>query len=466
MKLKVLLISLLLLAPLAPSISATPPKAGEICRKAGVAKNYNGKKYTCVKSGKKLVWNKGVIMKSPAPELTPIPIPTTSPTTSQSPSPAPTNIVNPNPIPTASLSPMPSLTPTAPLTSYERFKETSSKALKNFDIWRLNPAPGKPESKIEYWFGSSVPLEIVSESKRKLDNAVSQWERFHKVTRSKIFLDLALPDQIVEKCRVMAPRSAYFTLDWCKNFTENNLKSYFNSAAAFESEGGWRPILAPKLSPAASVTHSFVLLEPIVFYTDAFFATIEHEWFHQIQYDLTGNHYIREYPVWFVEGSASYLGLLSATMDDPNYFVQARAQNFLRYSLHNDRMSKSDFLSWIAKYTVPRLSYTDNTDNWDGSAYTYGAIAAEWLVGKIGFKGLVEMLRDVEDLGWKRSFEKHLGKPQEAYFEEIATYIYTEYEIVQANRSWLFLPNCKSRVNGGTFEAKKGVCFSMDGRVP
>jgi hypothetical protein len=129
-------------------------------------------------------------------------------------------------------------------------------------------------------------------------------------------------------------------------------------------------------------------------------------------------------------------------------------------------MSKSDFLSWIAKYTVPRLSYTDNTDNWDGSAYTYGAIAAEWLVGKIGFKGLVEMLRDVEDLGWKRSFEKHLGKPQEAYFEEIATYIYTEYEIVQENRSWLFLPNCKSRVNGGTFEAKKGVCFSMDGRVP
>jgi hypothetical protein len=76
------------------------------------------------------------------------------------------------------------------------------------------------------------------------------------------------------------------------------------------------------------------------------------------------------------------------------------------------------------------------------------------------------MLRDVEDLGWKRSFEKHLGKPQEAYFEEIATYIYTEYEIVQENRSWLFLPNCKSRVNGGTFEAKKGVCFSMDGRVP
>ena len=68
MKLRVLLISLLLLAPLAPSISATPPKAGAICGRAGITKNYNGKKFTCIKSGKKLVWNKGVqISANPKP---------------------------------------------------------------------------------------------------------------------------------------------------------------------------------------------------------------------------------------------------------------------------------------------------------------------------------------------------------------------------------------------------------------
>lgn len=85
MKLRVLLISLLLLAPLAPSISATPPKAGAICNKAGVTKNSKGKKYTCIKSGKKLVWNKGVAIKTP----TPTPTPTSTPSVNQTPSPSP-----------------------------------------------------------------------------------------------------------------------------------------------------------------------------------------------------------------------------------------------------------------------------------------------------------------------------------------------------------------------------------------
>ena len=70
MKLRVILIALLLLAPLTPSMSATPPKAGAICSKAGLTKNYNGKKYTCIKSGKKLVWSKGTqIAAIPKPSV-------------------------------------------------------------------------------------------------------------------------------------------------------------------------------------------------------------------------------------------------------------------------------------------------------------------------------------------------------------------------------------------------------------
>ena len=75
MKLRVLLFAFLLSAPLTPSISATPPKAGAICSKAGITKNYNGKKYTCVKSAKKLVWNNGVAIKAPNPAPTSTPTP-------------------------------------------------------------------------------------------------------------------------------------------------------------------------------------------------------------------------------------------------------------------------------------------------------------------------------------------------------------------------------------------------------
>ena len=41
-----------------PAQAAT--KAGDSCKKAGITSISNGKKYTCVKTGKKLLWNKGV----------------------------------------------------------------------------------------------------------------------------------------------------------------------------------------------------------------------------------------------------------------------------------------------------------------------------------------------------------------------------------------------------------------------
>ena len=39
--------------------SATFPKAGLSCSKKGMTQNYNGKRFTCVKNGNKLVWNSG-----------------------------------------------------------------------------------------------------------------------------------------------------------------------------------------------------------------------------------------------------------------------------------------------------------------------------------------------------------------------------------------------------------------------
>ena len=56
---------------------------GAKCSKAGTTSVYNGKKYTCIKSGMKLVWNKGVAIAKPAPVTSPSPIPTPSPTPTQ-----------------------------------------------------------------------------------------------------------------------------------------------------------------------------------------------------------------------------------------------------------------------------------------------------------------------------------------------------------------------------------------------
>ena len=53
-------------------------KAGAACTKAGSNSTVAGFKYTCVKSGKKLVWNKGVKVVAPKPSITPTQSPSAS----------------------------------------------------------------------------------------------------------------------------------------------------------------------------------------------------------------------------------------------------------------------------------------------------------------------------------------------------------------------------------------------------
>lgn len=58
-----------LLTPLSPATAAA--KSGAVCKKAGIKSVVSGKTFTCIKSGKKLAWNKGVNAKVVVPARTP-----------------------------------------------------------------------------------------------------------------------------------------------------------------------------------------------------------------------------------------------------------------------------------------------------------------------------------------------------------------------------------------------------------
>ncbi len=102
-----------------PAFSAVKP--GATCKKAGQKTISKGKTYTCVKSGKKLVWNKGVAIKTPAP------IPNSSPTAAPTPAPSPTPTPTPSPTPTPEPTPTPSPTKLEiPLTDLSKFQSMSN----------------------------------------------------------------------------------------------------------------------------------------------------------------------------------------------------------------------------------------------------------------------------------------------------------------------------------------------------
>jgi M6 family metalloprotease-like protein len=75
-----LAVAVVLLLALVTPLQAATPKAGAKCTKAGATVTAAGKKFTCVKSGTKLVWNKGVAVKAaPKPQVVPAVPPTVTP---------------------------------------------------------------------------------------------------------------------------------------------------------------------------------------------------------------------------------------------------------------------------------------------------------------------------------------------------------------------------------------------------
>ena len=101
---KTALVAILISALLMPvSAQGATAKAGAKCTKLKSTQVVKGKKFTCIKSGNKLVWNKGVkvpVKPTPKPTSTPTVKPTSTPTPAASPTVEPTSTPTPTPTPT------------------------------------------------------------------------------------------------------------------------------------------------------------------------------------------------------------------------------------------------------------------------------------------------------------------------------------------------------------------------------
>jgi len=152
-----------------PALGAV--KVGASCIKAGLTSTVSGKKYKCVKTGKKLVWDAGIVISNPATK----------------PSSKPNSSINSTPLAPSTQSPSPSSTPEKILTPtnfsdlYENRKGIASAVWTKLNS-KLNSTVQLPP--VEIYRGPTTPIYVQDPS-----------EYFKYV--AQLFSGVSLPKKII-----------------------------------------------------------------------------------------------------------------------------------------------------------------------------------------------------------------------------------------------------------------------------
>ena len=177
----VLIAAVLVISPLSAFAAV---KAGDSCKKVGATATASGKKFTCIKSGKKLVWNKGVAVAKPKPVQTPAPLPT--PTPEPTPSPTPTVYVPPAPIATPIPAPIVEKAPTGFADLVENYRGIPD------TVWneaqKLSTA-GNVKSSFTITLGPNTKIQAgLGDPEELLIRASKLWSNYNQSSQTKVFL--------------------------------------------------------------------------------------------------------------------------------------------------------------------------------------------------------------------------------------------------------------------------------------
>lgn len=344
-----------------PAEASTIPKPGSKCSSQGLSKEYKGKSYTCIKSGKKLIWNKGIPIK-----VTPkLPIPSPSPT-------FPT-------VPKASFIPWSQQFPVETM---------SEKAFKSFLDWSLEQS--QSPRKHQLITQESLKGFKVLEDLQKMDEFTAGI--FSQFFKSKSVTVLASEEQWLVSQIISSGGNLRNSQGRCN-------ERYDNFAICMNRDSHFGIVV---LSDCSILNHR----------NSCGVSVLPHEYFHLVQLNLANNiegahwNYGDEYakytfPHWLVEGSANFVA---------SAITSIRLNG--TYSEFRER-SLSNFPSGPHMANA-LIDYEIRTPNqaWDDGLYSYniGHIATEYLVASVGFKSFLQIWEDFAvTKNFYISFEKVTG---------------------------------------------------------
>ena len=180
----IVLTPLLISSYLIHGAAAASPAAGSKCSKVGQTAISAGKTFTCVKTGRLLVWNKGVALKKPS--VTPMPQSSPSPISSPAPTPVVSSSPTPTPTPTPQIKNQIPITLPVPITGSINF----TNAAENYaqipqvawqrvqDVIAANPAVNIPTT-IDIGPNTKADLGIITNSLNRLYKLFSGFDHFN-----------------------------------------------------------------------------------------------------------------------------------------------------------------------------------------------------------------------------------------------------------------------------------------------
>ena len=456
MKKGVVGLSLLLTISLIPAYSATPPKAGSVCSKQGVTKTFQGKKFTCIKSGKKLVWNKVVILKKATQTHTPTPTTTGTPTPTPTPSPSSTPSGTTSPAPTNSPSTRTPMAGDPPLPFdgcgygwyYYRINDgvmersfypdqgytaTDPRSNDSFDpirvkayeVIRSHKSGGAKPPAIEYRISEGFPKDVLSYLKSQLETQVTYWsDRFKPdakviatftTEKDKLILNPSITSNYDEAIGVAdvyldPSKSGYLTCGWRYGISGAHT---LWTGPNYGTVGFW--IVFPS-------KHNGIHWSP---------KNLPHEFFHGIQ-DLIW--ISDEYPYSskrvynLIEGGAELFGT---------------ALGYANVGWYNDAINSmivGNFLGYEPVRIIPKnteevisiLNKSEVNDNGVGSvwAYTVGFHLWEYLIANYGFDSYWDIARRIQKANsYDDAIRQSIGISKSQLYSDAAPYILKQFQI-------------------------------------
>ena len=394
------ILSALLAVTYIPSIAASPPKTGQACSKMGLVQTYKGKKFSCIKSGKKLVWNKGIPLTSnkSAASASPTiaPLPSASPSIAASPAPS-----------------SPSVSPKATQTSVQI--SGSPEQVIAYENMKKAMTPQPVQQLFRFHYSPNAVKSFKDFLESELAYAMTYWTSVYN--NPKLFNVFYGTEKDME----------WLIEAWKPYGFDRNVGFANDFRGRIQREGNR---LNAGAVPSQSEESHLSILRHSSLPTD-FGTFLPHENVHIVQQFISKNR-TGQMPCWLREGSANLFGnFIFAEKYGVNLYSLAKRGDMNNYlgGSSGVEIRKFSEAEWFAHLKSLEGNFQGGCDYIYRFAYGSGLLLSEKLMAEGGFNKMMDFWQAFsQEKDWRISFKEIYGIELDTWYRSNAIpYLMREY---------------------------------------